>query len=81
MWLQTGLFMVSSILSHSPSFFATLYRQDNVTGGHVIRLGPNNDAAAEEALAAWPGGLQIGGGITVDNAKEWLNKGAAKARK
>ena len=36
-------------------------RADGLTGGHVIRLGPGNDGAAREALAAWPGGLQLGG--------------------
>jgi len=44
----------------------------------VIKLGPGNDSAAEEALAAWPRGLQVGGGITIDNAQTWLEKGAAK---
>ena len=44
----------------------------------MIKLGPGNDTAAQEALAVWPGGLQIGGGITIDNAKSWLDKGAAK---
>ena len=44
----------------------------------MIKLGPGNDAAAEEALAAWPDGLQIGGGITIDNAISWLDKGASK---
>ena len=66
------------VLSHNAGFYASLYREDNLTGGHVIKLGPGNDAAAEEALAAWPGGLQVGGGITIDNAKTWLDKGAAK---
>jgi phosphoribosylformimino-5-aminoimidazole carboxamide ribotide isomerase len=47
-------------------------------GGHVIKLGPNNDAAAREALAAWTGGLQVGGGISVKNAQEWLDAGASK---
>lgn len=47
-------------------------------GGHVIKLGPNNDAAAREALAAWTGGLQVGGGISVKNAQEWLEAGASK---
>ena len=64
--------------SHRPGYFASLYRKDNLTGGHVIKLGPGNDAAAEEALAAWPDGLQIGGGITIDNAISWLDKGASK---
>ena len=44
----------------------------------MIKLGPDNDAAAEEALVAWPDGLQIGGGITIDNAISWLDKGASK---
>ena len=44
----------------------------------MIKLGPGNDAAAEEALAAWPDGLQIGGGITIDNAILWLDEGASK---
>ena len=44
----------------------------------MIKLGPGNDSAAEEALAAWPRGLQVGGGITIDNAQTWLEKGAAK---
>ena len=44
-------------------WFAETFRDDGLTGGHVIKLGPGNDEAAREALAAWPGGLQIGGGI------------------
>jgi phosphoribosylformimino-5-aminoimidazole carboxamide ribotide isomerase len=43
-------------------------------------LGANaeNTQAATEALAAWPGGLQIGGGITATNAAEWIARGADK---
>jgi phosphoribosylformimino-5-aminoimidazole carboxamide ribotide isomerase len=33
--------------------------------------------AAEGALQAWPGGLQLGGGVNLDNAKQWLNAGAS----
>jgi phosphoribosylformimino-5-aminoimidazole carboxamide ribotide isomerase len=40
-------------------------------------LGPGNDGAAREALRAFPGGLQIGGGIQADNARDWLNAGAS----
>lgn len=65
------------IAEHPSSWFARLYQQDNLTGGHIIKLGPGNDEAATEALAAWPGGMQIGGGITADNGKEWLDKGAS----
>lgn len=66
------------VASHSPAYYAQLYRQHGLTGGHVIKLGPKNDQAAEEALRAWPGGLQIGGGITEANAQDWILKGASK---
>jgi phosphoribosylformimino-5-aminoimidazole carboxamide ribotide isomerase len=59
------------------SWFAKLYRNDSLRGGHIIMLGPGNEEAAAEALAAWPGGMQIGGGITPDNARFWLDKGAS----
>jgi phosphoribosylformimino-5-aminoimidazole carboxamide ribonucleotide (ProFAR) isomerase len=62
------------------SFYGALYRRHALTGGHVIKLGPGNDAAAAEALQAWPGALHVGGGITCDNALEWLDKGAEKVR-
>ncbi len=60
-----------------PAWFADLYRTDKLTGGHIIKLGPGNDQAAEQALGAWPGGMQLGGGITVENAGQWLDKGAS----
>lgn len=60
------------------AWFAQRYAADDLRGGHIIKLGPGNDAAAREALAAWPGGLQVGGGITLDNAAQWLDAGAAQ---
>ncbi|HBM76842.1 MAG TPA: phosphoribosylformimino-5-aminoimidazole carboxamide ribotide isomerase, partial [Verrucomicrobiales bacterium] len=36
-----------------------------------------NEAAAREALGAWPGGMQLGGGIDVRNAAEWIDAGAS----
>ncbi len=65
------------IASKPSAWFAELYRHDNLTGGHIIMLGPGNDLAAEEALTAWKGGMQIGGGINTDNAGKWLDKGAS----
>ncbi|KAJ2819848.1 Enzyme that catalyzes the fourth step in the histidine pathway [Coemansia furcata] len=41
-------------------------------------LGPGNEEAAIDALKAWPQGLQVGGGITIDNAQLWLDRGASK---
>src|ERR1700761_6320070 len=58
-------------------WFADLYRRDNLLGGHVIMLGPGNEAAAREALAAFPSGMHIGGGINADNAQRWLDAGAS----
>ena len=59
------------------AWFAELYRNDDLRGGHVIMLGPGNEAAATEALRVYPGGLQVGGGINADNARLWLEKGAS----
>ena len=61
----------------SSAWFAELYAKNQLGGGHVIKLGPGNDEAAEAALAGYPGGLQIGGGINASNAGEWLEKGAS----
>jgi len=59
------------------SYYADLYRADNLTGGHVIMLGPGNEEAAASALRAFPGGLQVGGGISAENAAYWLDQGAS----
>ena len=66
------------VAEQSPSYFADLYRQDELSGGHVIMLGSGNEAAAREALGAYPGGLQVGGGITPRNAASFLDAGADK---
>lgn len=60
-----------------PAWYAELYRRDGLSGGHVIKLGSGNDDAAREALGAWPGGLQLGGGVNPDNAAGWLEAGAS----
>ncbi len=59
------------------SYYAELYRRDGLTGGHVILLGLGNDQQALGALQAYPGGLQIGGGVNADNARAWLEAGAS----
>jgi len=61
----------------SAAWFAELYRRDGLAGGHVIQLGPGNDAAARAALAAYPGGLHLGGGVSAQNARGWLGAGAS----
>ncbi|KAK9325116.1 hypothetical protein V1517DRAFT_315425 [Lipomyces orientalis] len=74
---DTGL-KTNFVASKPSSHFAELYKENGVTGAHVIKLGPGCDDAAIEALDAWKGGLQVGGGITSDNALFWLDKGAEK---
>lgn len=63
---------------HSPEYYAELYKKNKICGTHVIKLGANNDKAAEEAIKAWPNQLQIGGGININNCQEWIEKGADK---
>ncbi|KAI9700266.1 MAG: Enzyme that catalyzes the fourth step in the histidine pathway [Candelina mexicana] len=60
------------------SYFAKLYKDNGLKGAHVIMLGPGNDEAARSALAEWDGGLQVGGGITAENAAQWIAWGAEK---
>ena len=73
-----GAGLRTNFVSERPaSWFAELYRRDGLMGGHVIKLGPGNDAAALAALAAFPGGLHLGGGVDADNATGWLEAGAS----
>jgi len=62
----------------SPTWYAEKFRDDDLRGGHVIQLGPGNQEAAEEALSAWPGGLQLGGGVKLENAARWVELGASQ---
>jgi phosphoribosylformimino-5-aminoimidazole carboxamide ribotide isomerase len=73
-----GAALRTNFVSAQPAeHFAALYRADDLRGGHVIMLGGGNEHAARAALAAWPGGLQVGGGITAENAENWLAAGAS----
>jgi phosphoribosylformimino-5-aminoimidazole carboxamide ribotide isomerase len=65
-------------LTTPPHHARVRYKADGLVGGHVIKLGKGNDDAARAALAAWPNGLHVGGGITEDNAREWIDAGAEK---
>ena len=68
------------------AWYASLYRDKGLSGGHIILL---DSAAADpeayeadrrqalSALAAYPGGMQIGGGITPENAAQYLDAGAS----
>ncbi|TBR44851.1 phosphoribosylformimino-5-aminoimidazole carboxamide ribotide isomerase [Marinomonas agarivorans] len=62
---------------YDASYYAQLYQQHNLQGGHVIALGPGNKEEAIKALTAYPNGLQFGGGINPENAAEYLAAGAS----
>lgn len=76
--LDTTALVTNFTATQPAAHFAELYRRHSLTGGHVIQLGPRNREAARNALATWPDGLQVGGGITEENAMEWLEAGASK---
>ena len=76
--LRDGAAPTENFVSEAPpAHFAGLFRRDGLRGGHVVMLGPGNERAATEALAAYPGGLQIGGGIDPSSARGWLERGAS----
>ena len=65
-------------------FYANLYKKEGFRGGHIILLNARDSEYYEAtkkqamgALQAYPGGLQIGGGITAENAEEFLTAGAS----
>lgn len=66
------------------AFYARLYREKGIRGGHIILLNPvsseyyrDTKRQALLALRAYPGGMQAGGGITPENAWEFLDAGAS----
>lgn len=72
-----GQLRTNFISDRPASWFAELYRSDELPGGHVIMLGPGNEEAARSALGTFPNGMHVGGGIRADNARAWLDAGAS----
>lgn len=75
---------VNFVSDKNAEYYARLYKEKNLTGGHVILLNGKDseyyDASRKEAfsaLEAYPGGLQVGGGINADNAEEYIKAGAS----
>lgn len=73
------------VAEQDAAFYARLYEKNNLQGGHIILLNgkdsPYYEATktqAVSALKAYPGGMQIGGGINHENAYEYLEQGADK---
>ncbi|MBI1840432.1 MAG: phosphoribosylformimino-5-aminoimidazole carboxamide ribotide isomerase [Verrucomicrobia bacterium] len=75
---DSGAHLRTNFVSDRPAeWYAELYARDGLRGGHVIQLGAGNEDAARRALAAYPQGLHLGGGVNSDNAADWLNAGAS----
>ena len=74
---KTGLPHTNFVSDRSAAWYAELYQRAGLTGGHVVMLGPGNENEACAAIAAYPGGLQIGGGINAGNARDWIDGGAS----
>jgi len=65
------------VSDRNAAHYAEMYKRDGLSGGHIIMLGPGNEDEALKALKAFPGGMQIGGGITPENAARFLDAGAS----
>lgn len=72
------------VSSYDGGFYGKLYKEYGLNGGHIILLNPVGTEQYEQdcnqafsALEAFEGGLQVGGGITADNACVFLDKGAS----
>ncbi|MCY4045558.1 MAG: phosphoribosylformimino-5-aminoimidazole carboxamide ribotide isomerase [Cellvibrionales bacterium] len=65
------------VSQHNAAWYADLYKKHQLKGGHVISLGQGNQEQVKLALAAYPGHLQYGGGVTLDNALDYLKLGAS----
>jgi phosphoribosylformimino-5-aminoimidazole carboxamide ribotide isomerase len=74
---EAGNLQTNFVSEKPAAWFAELYKRDGLAGGHVVMLGPGNEDAACAAIAAFPGGLQVGGGINVQTARDWLEAGAS----
>ena len=80
-----GDFASENFVSEQDSrFYADMYRKSGIKGGHIILLNSVDSEYYEDtkeqavmALEAYPQGLQVGGGITADNAMEFIDAGAA----
>ncbi|MEG0229714.1 MAG: phosphoribosylformimino-5-aminoimidazole carboxamide ribotide isomerase [Oscillospiraceae bacterium] len=61
----------------SSDYYANMFKNDNLFGGHICMLGAKNEDSAIKALNEFKNGFQIGGGINETNAHKYLDNGAS----
>ena len=76
--VEPGRLQTNFVSDRPAAWYAELYKRDSLKGGHMIMLGSGNESEARAALHAYPGGLQLGGGVNLDNAPGWLDAGASQ---
>ena len=85
---QEGLTQASAtenfVSGRDASYFASVYREKGLAGGHIILLNSVKEDVyrddlrqAHLALSVFPGGMQVGGGITPETATSFLDAGAS----
>lgn len=72
------------VAEQDAAYFVEFYKKDKIRGGHIILLNPSDSSYYKEtkrqallALHTYPGGMQVGGGIHAENAKEFIEAGAS----
>ncbi len=72
------------VSAYDAVYYAQIYKKRNIKGGHIILLNAasseyyaENKEQAVKALQSYPGGLQVGGGVTAENAADYINAGAS----
>lgn len=76
--LETDSLKENFVADAPPAWYAELFKNLGLKGGHVIMLGKGNEEAALEALRVYPGGMSVGGGINESNAGLFLENGASQ---
>lgn len=65
------------VSQYDSAYYASMFKKDKLSGGHIIKLGAGNENATLLALSQWKGGMQVGGGITNENCLSYLMAGAS----
>lgn len=72
------------VSDYDAAYYAEFYKKKKIKGGHIILLNAatskyyvKDKEQAIKALQAYPNGLQVGGGVTAENASDYIRAGAS----